>query len=189
MAESYYIRLPFYLVNGSTKRNVNISFDNSVISAVEVTSTDSSAPTLSTFSVVKDPGTYSLKITPVSDIDSTEDFSTARLEDVWVSVDNVTYYSVLLNYTPNKTPLTISPLDSDIGFNPATGATMYSDVEITIDLILPTVETWSKIYNIESIEQIKENYDIINASGTEEQKSKLDAMQQAYDLFKARGYK
>jgi len=198
MAETYYFRLPFYLVNGSSEKNVEIMFDNSVISSAQVSSEDSSNPNMVTFSVVKDFGRYSLKITPSPVVDFEDVFSTVCLEDIWISIDNLKYYSVLLNYSPDKEPVSLTPIVDDtgfvpdvedIGFNPARGATMYGDVAVIIDIMLPSAENWNSLYNMESIEQIKESHDIISVSGPDEQKANLEKLTLAYDLFKARGYK
>lgn len=188
MAETFYIRLPFYLADGSAQRNVDISFDNVVISTAEISATSVNAMNYVNFSVTKNPGVYTLKITPKLGTDPNEGFSTISLDDVWVSNDNVKFYSLLLNYTPDRNPVVSSPNNYIVGFNPAKGAFLYDDVEFTVEVNLLSSENWNKLYTTESAEAIKTTYDTINESGTPEQKANAPKILEAYNLFKARGY-
>jgi len=188
MAETFYIRLPFYLADGSTQRNVDISFDNTVISTADISATSVNAMNYVNFSITKDPGVYTLKITPKLGTDPNEGFSTVALDDVWVSNDNVKFYSLLVNYTPDKNPIVSSPSNYTVGFNPAKGAVLYDDVEFTVEVNLPNLENWNKLYTTETVEDIKASYDEIIANGTPEKQANASKLLEAYDLFKSRGY-
>lgn len=188
MAETYYIRLPLYIKDGTTPRNIDITFDGSVISTAEITATDTSAVNYVNFSVSKDPGIYVLKITPKPGEDPNEAFTTVCLEDVWVSNDNNKFYSVILNYYPGKNPLNTNPSNDVVGFNPAKGASLYENIEFSVDINLRNAEDWSKLYNIESVEAIKDNYNEVLVNGDAEQKANAPKIMEAYDLLKARGY-
>ena len=139
-------------------------------------------------SVTKEPGIYTLKIKPVIGADPEEGFSSVCLDDVWVSNDNVNFYSVILNYNPAKNPLVKSPSDESYGFDPYKGGIMYNNVEFSVEINLPDSANWSKLYEMANADAIKASYDQISVDGTAEQKANLPKMLAAYEFFKARGY-
>jgi hypothetical protein len=189
MAETYYIRLPFYLLMATESRLVDINFDGVHISTAEITATDRNSMNNITFSVTKDPGNYTLSIKPQSAVETELGLTTVCLDDVWISNDNINFYSIIMNY--NNMPgysnsMNKSPTDEIYGFNPKNGAAFYNDVEFNLEIILNDAANWSKIYNMNSVEKIAEK--ISAAEAANESPEIVSKMKIAYDLFKERGY-
>ena len=182
MAETYYIRLPFYLLMASVNRSVDITFDGTLISTAEISATSRDSMDNVTFSVTKDPGTYLLKIKPVAATETEFGLTSICLDDVWVSNNNSTFYSVLLNIDPiNKTPI-----DPMYGFNPALGATLWNDSEFTLELNLPDAANWNKTYYKTDLTQLTAAIADLETSGSNP--ADLEKCQAAKNYFIARGF-
>lgn len=180
MAETYYIRLPFYLINGTTPKTVDISFNNELVSSAEITATDVNNKTNVTFSTSKDPGNYEIEIVPTV---ITDDFTTVCLDDIWISNDNINFYSVLVNYQDITTNLP----SIEFGFDPAKGACLWADCEFVTTLVLPDADNWTKTYKSTDLSSLESGISYLTANPTVNP-TLLSKVQEAYSLFKARGY-
>lgn len=182
MAETYYIRLPFYLLMASVNRSVDITFDGTLISTAEISATSRDSMDNVTFSVTKDSGIYLLKVKPIPAADSDFGLTSVCLDDVWVSNDNVNFYSVLLNIFPIKK----TPVEDIYGFDPAIGATLWYDSEFTLELNLPDSANWDKTYHRTNLTTITTTITNLENSGTDP--AELEKCKAARDYFIARGF-
>lgn len=192
MAETYYIRLPFYLLNKTIlNRWVYIVFDDVHISTAEISAANRSNMDYVTFSVTKDPGNYLLKIKSVNDPETDYDLTTICMDDVWVSNDNVNFYSVLLNYgnsvgTINKTPVEDEEL---YGFNPGFGARLYNDIEFSVEIVLPDAANFNRIYALSDTSTLATTIEFLENNPTEVKDPDIfKKMKVAYAFFQERGY-
>jgi hypothetical protein len=180
MVETYYIRLPFFLINGTETKTVNISFDNVVVSSLEVTSSDVTNPNMVTLPVSKEPGIYELKVSPGSSPDMT---TTVCLNDIWVSNDNTNFYSVIVNYIqPNGAGVNTNLPNRTYGFDPAKGACLYEDFEFKIGLDLVQASSWSNKYKSYS-----ERFNATYAAQIADPTTK-ELYEESLALFGSRGY-
>jgi len=163
------------------KRTVDISINDEVVSTAEITGTSRDTMTVVSIVLEKEPGIYSLKVSPHKDEDG---FNSVCLDDIWISNDNVTFYSVILNYGTN---LVKNLTEMEYGFDPAIGACLYRDVEFIVELNLSDDANWGKTYFWKDLTMMENLIEILKTEGDKDPE-KLPRTELAYGLFKARGY-
>lgn len=109
MPQDFYVKLPFYVTEGTVARYVSVSFDGeTVIPKTEIVSRDMRNPDVLTFQVSKEPGIYDMVIdTPDH---SFEESGAVVLKHFYISPDNVAWYdnTVLGPNTDGSSVMTIS---------------------------------------------------------------------------------
>lgn len=193
MTETYYFRLPFYLwKNQGNNRTADVYLDNELISSIEVSSDDRNTMNYMTFSVTKEPGLYWLKIKD-NYTTETEEIANNRsiicLDDVFVSNDNVNFYSLLLNYNGITVLNNTIPNDGLHGFDPSKGGILwhnFGDGEFSVEVRLADSENWPITYRADNLSKFKEwlDFKIQRNAGPEE----IESAQIAIEWFEKRGY-
>ena len=108
MPQDFYVKLPFYVTEGSTPRYISISFaGETVVPKTEITSRDMRNPNILTFNVSKDPGIYDMTISAPDH--SFEESGAVVLKQFYISPNNSDWYNntVLGSNTDGSTIMTI----------------------------------------------------------------------------------
>lgn len=176
MSQTYYFKLPMFIDLGDSPREAVIEFDDVDISTTEITTRDVNAPQNVIFNVNKEDGSYVLKvISPHVD-----PYSVLVIDDIWMSMDNVNWFSAIVNGISSNSP------DKSYGFDPAKGAYLFgeiAEVEFNISLSASTFanfKTAAEMLKFETDEELLEKF-----SGDSEM---VEKAKQAKALLTARGY-
>lgn len=164
MPQDFYVKLPFYVTEGTVARYVSVSFDGEiVIPKTEIVSRDMKNPDVLTFQVSKEPGVYVMEVS-IPD-HSFEESGAVVLKHFYISPDNDSWYNNMifgLNsdgtsvITFNKEDLAAPHLSDFCGF--WFGNTSVFKIEIPSD--------WNERYPNKTIEEAISAMDVLLSDTT-----------------------
>lgn len=150
MARDFYVKLPFYVTEGTVSRYVTVTFDGeTVIPKTEIISRDLRNPDMLTFNVTKEPGIYDMKISVVDH--SFRENSAVVLKRFYISKDNISWYDSTV-VGPNTDESKIMSIDLEEANAPHLSALFGFWFGNSVDFKLEIPEDWESRYRFMTIE-------------------------------------
>lgn len=158
MPQDFYVKLPFYVSEGTVPRYVSVSFGGeTVIPKTEIVSRDMRSPNVLTFQVSKEPGIYDMEISTPDH--SFEENGSVILKHFYISPNNTDWYNntVLGENTDGSSPMTISLEECNAPHLSALcGFWFGNPVEFKIEV----PADWNKRYPNKTIEDVLAEIDL-----------------------------
>jgi hypothetical protein len=151
MPQDFYVKLPFYVTEGTVPRYVSVSFGGeTVIPKTEIVSRDMRNPDILTFNVSKEPGIYDMVIS-IPD-HSFEENGAVILKHFYISPDNVVWYhNVVLGRNTNGSNVITLSQEELVAPHLATICGFWFGNSVPFELEIP--DDWAVRYLNKTIEE------------------------------------
>lgn len=152
MPQDFYVKLPFYVTEGTVPRYVSVSFDGEiVIPETEIVSRDMRNPSLLTFQVAKEPGIYDMTIS-IPD-HSFEEAGAIILKHFYISPNNVDWYDNTV-LGPNSDSSLIMSISLEEANAPHLSTLCGFWFGNPVDFKLEVPSDWNDRYHYKTIEDV-----------------------------------
>ena len=152
MMQDFYVKLPFYVTEGTVPRYVSVSFDGeTVIPKTEIISRDMRNPSMLTFQVSKEAGIYDMRIS-IPD-HSFEEMGAIVLKHFYISSNNIDWYDNMVLGT-NTDESSVMTIDLEEANAPHLSALCGFWFGNPIDFKLEVPSDWNDRYHHKTIESV-----------------------------------
>jgi hypothetical protein len=167
MPQDFYVKLPFYVTEGTVPRYVSVSFaGETVIPKTEIVSRDIANPDILEFYVNKDFGIYNMVIS-IPD-HSFEEQGAVMLKYFQISPNGVDWYDIVATLgMKNSDQSDVIPLDPDVTKRPKMSVACGFWFGDPVDFHIEIPAVWNERYEFPTLEaSIEEDIRVINHPDT-----------------------